>query len=244
MTDLLLNMVAGVWRDTGMPTGLIDRNVTGAIARKLMGAIETGYGKQLADIGTSIDYETPDANMLLKLQQNVWHFSAAKNYTQLVELSRALIGEDGKLRSWDQFKEAAYKVNDRHINQWLRVEYDNAVAGAQMAGKWVEIQRDAAIFPYLQFDVILDGGTSDICRPLAGVIVPVGDAMLNTFYPPNHFNCRTTIRQLRTGMPSTNYSLPDIPTMFQTNVGKTGMAFPEGHPYFTGAPAEVYKYKP
>ena len=246
MTDLLLNMVAGVYREKGLPTGLIDRSVTGAIARKLLQGIESGFGQQLADIGTSIDYDTPDANMLLQLQRNVWHFSAAKNYNQLVELSRALVGEDGKLRSWEQFKEAAWKVNDRHINQWLRVEYDNAVAGAQMAGKWTEIQREAATFPYLQFDVVMDMGTSEICRPLYNVVVPVGHPMLDRYYPPNHFGCRTTVRQLRSGTPTPpeQYSLPDIPPMFQTNVGKTGMAFPAGHPYFTGAPEEVYKYKP
>ncbi len=44
----------------------------------------------------TIDWTTPDAEMLVQLSRNVWHFSAAKNWQHLHDLSLALKDEKGK----------------------------------------------------------------------------------------------------------------------------------------------------
>jgi hypothetical protein len=45
--------------------------------------------------------------MLANLQTDVYHFSAAKNYQQLKSLTGALVDDDGKVRSFSDFKKAA-----------------------------------------------------------------------------------------------------------------------------------------
>ncbi len=50
--------------------------------------------------------------------------------------------------------------------------------------------------PYWRMDVILDGGTSAICYPLARVVLPAHHPWWATHTPPLHWDCRTHIRGL------------------------------------------------
>lgn len=235
--EALAAMLEQVWRDKGLPPGLINPEVTRAFAEKLWGAVVEGYGTDLP----GVDFDTPDHTMLAKLQENVWHFSGAKNYQQLKELSAALIGPDGKLRSRNDFIQEALKINDTQIKQYLSAEYDLAVIGGQMAAKWVRIEANRETFPLLEFDVVLDSRTTTICRPLAGVIVPYDSPFVKKYYPPNHYNCRTTVRQLRSGVVTKKPQAPDVPKMFRTNIAQQGLVFPKDHPYFKDIPASVLK---
>lgn len=230
-------MVKAIWERKGMPD-TIDEDVTRYFAQEFFTGAESGYGSTIA----GLDYDTPDYNMLASIQKDCYHFAGAKNYQQLKALSQALVGDDNKLRTWSQFKEAAYAINDQHVKQWLETEYHTAVASAQMAGKWVDIQSSKSALPLLQFDAIIDQRTSDQCRSLDGVIKRIDDAFWNTYYPPNHFRCRSTVKQLSSGpeTPDEKIVHPDnLPAMFKTNLAKNGLAFPPSHPYYINLPAEV-----
>lgn len=226
-----------IWKEKGLPEGLINKEVTSAFAKRLWGGVVKGYG---SDIG-AVDYDTPDFKMLAALQRNVWQFSAAKNYTQLREMGAKLIGDDGKLRSFDAFKEAVGPINDKFANQHLKVEYNLAVAGGQMAGKWVDIERQRDIFPYLEFDAVLDKQTTELCRGLNGTLLPIDHPFWKKYYPPNHFNCRSTVRQKRSGQVTPEDKIPsaDIPAMFEVNLGQRGLIFPKDHAYFIDSPQNV-----
>lgn len=236
----LAAMVRDVWKKKGMPYN-VNKAVTGAFANHLWEAVTEGFGKGL----DGLDYDTPDYTMLANLRANVYHFSAAKNYQQLKALTTALIGDDGRLRSFADFKAAAFDINDTHVNQWLKTEYDTAVGSAQMASKWVEIIKNKSTLTILEMDVVLDKQTSDICRPLHGIRKKIEDPFWLTYYPPNHFRCRSTVRQ-RSGSyttPDSKIEQVDIPAMFRTNLAQNGLVFPEKHPYYIDAPAEVLIYK-
>lgn len=156
-------------------------------------------------------------------------------------MNDALIGPDGKIRGYDDFKREAQNITDTQLN-WLRTEYDTAIGSAQMASKWQSIQEQKDIFPLLEFDAVIDDRTSAICRPLNGVVKPVDDPFWDQYYPPNHFNCRSTVRQLRTGSvtDSADIEYPEkVPDMFKFNVGKKAIAFPEGHPYYDDMPPHL-----
>lgn len=228
-------MLKNVWNEKGIPGGTIDKDVTSAIAQHLWDGVASGYGKDIV----SVDFESTDWNMLAALQRNVWHFSAAKNYTQLRDLSNALLDDEGKLRSFRDFKNAAFEINDKHINQHLKTEYNLAVAGGQMSAKWVDIEDTKHIFPYLEFDAVIDKQTSDKCRQLNGTLLPVDHPFWDIYYPPNHFNCRSTVRKRSSGVPTANIPGADIPDMFKTNLGKQGLIFPEGHSYFFDLPKDL-----
>ena len=217
--------------------GTINQAVTKHFADRLWKGVTDAFGGDLDDF----DYDTPDFNMLKSLKENVYHFSSAKNYHQLRALSDALLDENGELRTFQQFKEAARAINEKFVKSWLQVEYDLAFASGQMASKWVDITENMDALPLIQFDVVMDKRTTEICAPLAGIIVPVGHPMVKRFYPPNHFNCRTTVRQLPAGQitPDDKMALPELPKMFRTNLAQTGLIFPEGHAYFIDLPDEV-----
>lgn len=221
-----------VWNTKEMPD-TINKRMVRAFAEEYIKALGEGY--------SAIDYSTADSKLYGRLVNDVYQFSAAKNYSQLKSLSEALMNEQGKLRSFSEFKVAAFEINDKHINQWLKTEYDTAVAGAQMGGKWEQIQEDKEILPLLSFDAVMDDRTSELCGGFDGVTKPVDDDFWKRYYPPNHFNCRSTVRQLSEGKetPNNKISIPEIPAMFRTNLAEKGLAFPDGHPYYKGLPDSV-----
>jgi SPP1 gp7 family putative phage head morphogenesis protein len=198
-------------------------------------------GKFADSIDTSVDWDSPDEEFRKILKNNVWKFSVAKNHNDCIRLSNLLLDDDGKLRSWSEFKKEASKVVG-DSNRYLKTEYNTIVGAAQMARLWKEIQRDKHIFPFVQFDVVMDGRTSDICSPLDKVIMAVDDPMLLIYFPPNHFNCRTTVRKLRNGVPTKNVNYPDIPEAFKNNVGANGEIFTNENAYIANTPKEVLAY--
>lgn len=240
LARILALEVQRIWNEKGMPKKLNDQ-LTTYYASQLMKGVAEGYGVDLADI----DYTSPDSVTIQKLTENTYQFAAAKNYTQLRQLSQALIGEDGKIRTYSQFKNAAFAINNEHVTSWLQAEYDTAIGSAQMARKWDEIQSSKSYLPLLQFDAVIDAQTSDTCRPLDNIIKPVDDPFWSVYYPPNHFRCRSSVKQLRSGKITPDHEVvhPEkgIPDMFKTNLAKSGFIFPANHPYWIGIPDDVRK---
>ncbi|MEQ1678305.1 MAG: phage minor head protein [Chitinophagaceae bacterium] len=226
-----------MWKEKGMPSTLSD-DLVKYYAEQLWQAIAGGYGDDL----TTVDFDTPDEQMLQKLQENVWQFSAAKNYSQLKALSEALVDSSGKIREYSEFKKAASAINQEHAGRFLQAEYNMAIGSGQFASKWVDIQRDKELLPLLEFSAIIDGHTSDICLRLDGIIRPVDDILWEQWYPPNHWGERSDVLQQADGTvtPLDDIIYPDkVPAMFKRNMAKEGWAFPEGHPYYTGNPDGV-----
>ncbi|SEW02065.1 Phage Mu protein F like protein [Chitinophaga sp. YR573] len=237
--DDLARMVESIWIEKGMPES-IDPVITKAYADTIYKAVQEGFGNTLS----SIAYDTPDYEMLLSLQRDVYQFSAAKNYQQLKALTEALVGEDGQLRSKREFRQAAFEINDTHIGRYLDVEREHAIGSAQMASNWVNIQANKDVLPILEFDAILDGRTTYNCRSLNGVRKPVGDQFWLYNYPPLHWRCRSLVRQYAASRgitPDQDIVYPDTPEMFKTNCAAQGVIFPPKHPYYIGLPDSVRK---
>lgn len=233
-------MVNQVWNSKGAIDS-VNTELTTLLANQFMQGVNEGFGASL----TSIDYATPDWQMLAALERNVWQFAAAKNYQHLRELGAALLDENGNLRTKAEFLKAVLDINDRQMKRYFEAEYELAVAGAQMSAKWVEIQAQKHLFPLLEFDAVLDGQTTDLCRSLDGTLLPIEHPFWNQFYPPNHFRCRSTVRQRSSGAitPEGNIPTSEIPPMFRTNLGKQGLIFPPTHSYYTDIPAGVGSLK-
>ena len=232
---VLTALIRLIYDEGGMPKDL-DQASVNAMAKQLWAGVEKGYNL------VAIDYDTPDKEMIRSLQKDVWQFSGAKNFQQMKAMSEMLVGPDGKLRSFGDFKRAVSPITNDHIT-WLRTEYKTAVASSQMAAKWVRIQRDKELFPLLQFNAVLDDRTTELCKSLDGVVLPVDDPFWRAYYPPNHFNCRSDVRQLRADeakiTPKDKINYPDLPKMFLTNVAMDGLIFPKESPYYVGLPDEI-----
>lgn len=241
----LLTWMAAIWRTQGQGDEIIlsDALIT-SYANYLMQGVKEGFTPYRPErVVVGIDYDTPNVEMLNALTRNTWHFAAAKNHNQLRALTEVLKDESGRLRSWNEFKAAAKEINSTHIDQWLRTEYEQSVAGSQMAGKWVEIEATKAVLPRLRYSTVGDDRVRGSHRLLDGIVRPVDDPFWNNHYPPNGWGCRCMVEQVDQSVAITPDerlpTLDDIPPMMQTNVGKTGQIFGPKHPYFIDAPIEV-----
>jgi len=71
------------------------------------------------------------------------------------------------------------------------------ISSANNAGRWKQQQKMANRRPYLQYVNPDDESTTDLCRWLSGKVYNADDAIWGKNYPPNHFQCRSTVRSLR-----------------------------------------------
>lgn len=178
--------------------------------------------------------------MLTRLTQNVFSFSAAKNYQELRTITSALCDEEGHLRSFPDFRDQVSAINAKFNQAWLQTEYDTCIATATQSARWQQFQEQKNLFPYLRYQTAGNESVRDEHRALDGVTKRVDDPFWRTYYPPNGWNCRCEAIQVPEDdvqeTPEGSYKAPFIPQLFRTNSGQTGLIFPKGHPYYTDVP--------
>lgn len=195
----------------------------------------------------------PDEELLAELQSGIYEFSAAKTYqsvSQLQKLSKLLV-KDGRIASYSEFRQGASKVLDAFYDNYLQTEYNTAIGQAQNARKWSDFEQDKENFDYLVYDAIIDPNTSDICRPLDGIKLPVDDPFWNTHSPLNHFNCRCLLRKENGGKPTSkadvkkayDTTIKQMDDTFKMNPGKAGQVFTKKHPYYNVPKKDKSKIK-
>lgn len=208
-----------------------------AQAGQILKAVSSGYGSSLPDVA----FNSPDFNMLANLTQNVYQFSAAKNYQELKDMSLALRDGD-KVRSWSEYKTAVEAINKKYNGDFLRTEYNTAISSSQMASRWTQFESEKEDFPMLKYQTIGDANVRDFHAALNGVKKKVDDSFWNSYFPPNGWNCRCEATQVTGTAKETaddKITLPSVPKMFKTNLAKTGVVFPLGHPYYVGVPDDI-----
>lgn len=211
-----------------------DPDLLQATVKPYIDGITKGYGKSLADV----DWNTPDAKTLQKLTENVFQFSASKDFHILSDMTAALKGSDGKMRSFDDFRAEVDKMNVKYNQNWLRTEYNQAVASSQCAARWTDFEKHSKSMPFLQYQAVMDGNTRAEHAALNGVIKRVDSDFWDKYYPPNGWGCRCEVIQLpgknHKETPAETIKFCKVDDMWKVNVGKKGVVFPKGHPYFMG----------
>ena len=211
-----------------------DPDLLQATVKPYIDGITKGYGKSLADV----DWNTPDAKTLQKLTENVFQFSASKDFHILSDMTAALKGSDGKMRSFDDFRAEVDKMNVKYNQNWLRTEYNQAVASSQCAARWTDFEKHSKSMPFLQYQAVMDGNTRAEHAALNGVIKRVDSDFWDKYYPPNGWGCRCEVIQLpgknHKETPAEAIKFCKVDDMWKVNVGKKGVVFPKGHPYFMG----------
>lgn len=213
--------------------GSFDKKRVSQYAKAFSKGIMEGYTSQRSGNPAKVEFSDNDQLMLSKLRDNVFHFSAAKNRTEIVALSGLLRDDKGNLRSYKSFVEEAKKVTSEFQGRYMRVEYDLAVNAATTAARWAEYPDDVV----LVYQTAHDGRVRPEHAALDGVSKPKSDSFWNTYYPPNGWNCRCTTVVTHSGRITPDNALPPgtidgVPPMFRSNFAKEGMVFPPKHPYY------------
>lgn len=200
-------------------------------AEKLTEGIYSGYGKTINDVLLN----EPDYLMLRDLRENVYIFSGAKTY-QATKAVSALLTEGDAVTSYTSFREKALPLLNEFYDNYLRAEYNSAIAQAQTASFWQEIEADKGSFPMLVYKTVGDGRVRPEHASLDGIARPVDDKFWSTYMPPNGWNCRCRVGQEMADYPKTSlrgFKKPDsVPDIFQFNAGKEKIIFSKKHPYF------------
>ncbi|MCZ2393041.1 MAG: phage head morphogenesis protein [Chitinophagales bacterium] len=193
------------------------------------------------------DNVIPD-KMMNALENDVFLFSALKTHAQLFEASRQLLTSDGTVKSFQQFSRDVEKIKKNYNQNYLQAEYNFAVASAQQAANWAEIEHGDEDY-LLQYRTAEDDRVRDDHQALAGTTLPSTDAFWNEFYPPNGWNCRCVAVEVR----NKDYKASDSEKaiakgkkatesigknnenrleIFRFNPGKQKVIFPPKHPYY------------
>lgn len=199
--------------------------------------------------GAISDNDIP-AEMLSSLQQDVFVFSALKTHAQLLEASRLLLTEDGKVKPFYQFSKDVDNIKSGYNQNYLEAEYQFAITSSQMAGKWAQISSDYD----LQYRTASDDRVRESHRVLHNVTLPPSDAFWLSYYPPNGWRCRCNAVEVRKGKYDISNSAQAIEAgekattqigadgknklaIFRFNPGAEKKVFPPEHPYqkVTGA---------
>ena len=208
-----------------------DRDLLHETAKTYMDAVQKGYGKSLPDVA----WNSPDFKTLEKLTENVFKFSASKNYNTLRDMS-LLLKDGDHIRTFDDFQKEVDKLNVKYNHNWLRTEYNQAVASSQCAARWTDYGRRADKNPFLQYQAVMDANTRAEHAALNGIIKRYDDEFWDKYYPPNGWGCRCEVIQLpgknHKETPAADIKYCNVPAAFKVNVGKTGKIFSEEHPYF------------
>lgn len=146
-----------------------------------------GYGKRLSEAA----FDAPDHLMLAMMEQNLFDFSAGKTEARLASLKDLLIDyKEGRLRSFDEFKEEAEKMSDKFNAKYLRTEYNLSVAVGQNSASFMRMWADKDDNPYMQYITAGDANVRDSHAVLNNKIFNINDSEARNLIPPNGYGCR------------------------------------------------------
>ena len=139
--------------------------------------------------------EMTDA-MRRRLQRSTYIFSGIKTFHELNEAFPSLIDENGDRKTFERFLNDVQKIDKTYNRHYLEAEYNFVQASAEMAAKWDDYAQDGDRYN-LQYRTAGDGKVRPEHAALNGVTLPMSDPFWETYYPPNGWNCRCTVVQVR-----------------------------------------------
>ncbi len=200
-------------------------------------------------IGHGVSYEVPET-LRYALENNAFTFSGFKTFHALREVGLSLLNPNGDIKPFNTFLNDVKAINSRYNHNYLRAEYQQAVAASQMAARWHEFEKDGDRYD-LQYRTANDFHVREEHAILHNTTLPPSDPFWDSFLPPNGWGCRCTTVQVRKGKYPT--SDPELAMrrgqnctdgakrkIFRFNPGKAMRLYPEQHPYYK-APAVAKK---
>ena len=209
----------------------LDVTLYGQTVAYLMDGMIKGFG----GLDTDFSYGTGLNDVARGLENNLWRFSAAKQYQQVRIMSKlAFTG-----LPFDEFKEVGKAIFKNFNENYLETEYVTAVLQSQQAREWVDFQENENI-KLLRYHTQKDARVRDDHRSLDGITLPKDDKFWNSYMPSNGWRCRCFVEPLEGGQ-LTDVNLRNIPEWgsnempkeFKMNPGKDKIVFNSKHPYWS-----------
>lgn len=215
----------------------LDKELLTKTYGELSKAASSGWGKDWGKLAKEGDA------VVTEIQNNLYYFSAAKTYQQLLDFNAMLVDDNGKIRNFTEFRRKVMTVHETYNRNYLQAEYQTARRSSQAAKNWQKFVKDADLFPNLEYRTVGDERVRDEHDKLDRIIKPINDKFWDSHYPPNGWRCRCSVRQSDAPASKTTPKVT-IDRGFENNVGKSGMVFnDEKHPYFAMDKKQLDKLK-
>lgn len=202
-------------------------------AEQLEKAAADGFGGGLKDFKPS----TKEYKTLVSLNQDIYKFAANKTFQNIAEMQSLLRDKDGVLKTFQQFKKEAGEIFDLYNKTYLRTEFNTAFANSQSAEKWLTLQANKDVKPFVVYRTQGDNRVREDHSALDGKIYSLDDPALGAINPQNDWNCRCFLESTRTAprnetAQEVKNNINLINPLFAFNAGRDGILFPPRHPYY------------
>ncbi len=189
--------------------------------KNLVGAIETGYGK--------VAFDRPDFVFTRKLQDSAKYFAARKTILQTIQLTSLVIDEEkGTSRSFREFKKLAKGIVGNYNQDWLKTEYNTALASARSARDWQDYVENQDLYPNLEYLRTVSPNPRPEHLVYVGTIRPINDLFWHTHYPPISWGCSCSVKSTDsepTQVPQDIDTTDPVSPALQNNPAQTGQLF-------------------
>lgn len=172
-----------------------------------------------------VEYGTPNYEFLKQLQTNTAVFAVFKNHAAMQQMAGLLKDEQGNLRSREDFKKEALKLDATYRGSKLDAEYDTAVRSARMAANWQKYEANKKLYPNLRYVRTKANKPDANHLEFVGIVRPVDDPFWNAHYPPNRWRCQCSAEPTDEEPGDIPNNLPPVDPAFAFNSGKTGQIF-------------------
>lgn len=154
------------------------------ISNDLLNAIHKVFKRPLKN--ADYVYDNLDPAFVTAMEQNLFHFSAAKTLAEVQKLNQLY----RKSKSFEEFTAEAQKLCGKFNKVWQRTEYETANLTAEAAANYQRLKAKSGKFPYWQYVTAGDEKVREEHRKLDGVTLKHSDPLWDKIYPPNGWKCR------------------------------------------------------
>lgn len=131
-----------------------------------------------------------------RLKESNYVFSGIKVFHELNEAFPSMLDDSNELRPFEDFLNDVQKVNNTYNGSYLRTEYNFARQSSLSAARWKQFEKDGDRYN-LQYRTAYDDRVRTSHRKLEGITLPPSSKFWNDYYPPNGWNCRCVVVQIR-----------------------------------------------
>jgi hypothetical protein len=236
----------------------LDDGYTIDIDKLLKEAIEEVYGnkgskelvnKNLFDITNNalqhgIDSElednVTDKEFIRQFKENAAVFSAFKNHQQTDLFVKALYDDDGKLRSFREFRKECLKIGEKFNEQYLQTEYNTAVRAARMAANLKKYEKTAHLYPNLEYIETNSSHPREQHLEYVGTILPIHHKAWAWMMPPSDWNCDCSVRPTDKEATAAPVKPSGINPIFDNNPAQTAkFVNTKETPYYKHTPEDL-----
>lgn len=159
------------------------------ISDNLISALDKAFVRQNPGAHNQIAYDAPDDVFRTALEQNLFHFSAAKTLAEVQALNQAL----NEAKDYSDFRRRADKITDTFNRRWQLTEYQSAVNCAESASAYRRLKSKTKLFPYWEYKTAGDDKVREEHAALDGLTLRHDDPLWDEIYPPNGWKCRCRV---------------------------------------------------